>query len=173
MSDEARKENHKRKRRKSRSKEPVYGSYVIAIEDWDWALSFGIDQTRYRKSPYMDCRHLHLRGRFVVPSRIKVETAQAILMPERIPNERDAPESKGVGSASVFRDRFEALLGMPDDALAPVLQNADREQVLVHRLARGAHALSSRDNQELPTRNGHRRRGYARLVSPPLACRTR
>ena len=45
-------------------------------------------------------------------------------MPNRLQtNERyDLPEPSGVGSVSVSRGGFEALLTMPDDALVPILQ---------------------------------------------------
>jgi hypothetical protein len=114
----------KRPRSRKRPRQDAFASYVIAIDDWEWSLSFGIDQTRFREGPYMDFRHLHLRGKLLIPSRIKAETAQAILMPDRTATyaRSDAPEPKGVGSASLYHGRFEALLTIPDDALASVLQ---------------------------------------------------
>lgn len=72
----------------------------------------------------MDFRHLHLRGKLIAPSRIKAETVQVILIPRRIQTyERDdEAEPRGIGNISVSRERFEALLTMPCDALVPVLQ---------------------------------------------------
>jgi hypothetical protein len=57
-------------------------------------------------------------------SRIKAETVQVILIPRRIQTYEcdDQTEPTGVGSVSVSRERFEALLTMPYDALMPVLQ---------------------------------------------------
>jgi hypothetical protein len=111
-------------RRKCKRQEEDYAFYVVGIADWEWAFSFGVDQTRFRKGPYMDFRHLHLRGQLIVPSSIRAEMVELILMPERIDSDarNDAPEPSSVGSVSLFRGRFEALLTIPDDALAPVLQ---------------------------------------------------
>lgn len=151
MADEAKKTTGKRKRRRNRrSKEDEYASYVIGIEDWEWALSFGIDSTKYREGPYMDFRHLHLRGKLIVPSRIKAETVQAVLMPRRIADDDryEAPEPKSVGSVSLHRGRFEALLSMPSDALAPVLQMLIAEKFRFidlhgHRLRYGSAIIRS------------------------------
>lgn len=72
----------------------------------------------------MDFRHLHLRGTLIAPSHIKTETVEVILMPNnfQIDERCDIAEPSSVGSVSVSRGRFEALLTMPCDALVPVLQ---------------------------------------------------
>lgn len=114
----------KKARGKRRRKEDEYGSYVVQIEGWEWGFSFGIGNRRFNDGPYMDFRHLHLHGKLIVPSRIKTETVEVILMPNSLQtNERyGIAEPSSVGSVSVSRGRFEALLTMPCDALVPVLQ---------------------------------------------------
>jgi hypothetical protein len=60
----------------------------------------------------------------VAPLHISSENVQVILMPSTVRTDEiyGGPEPSGVGSVSIFRGRFEALLTMPGDALAPVLQ---------------------------------------------------
>jgi hypothetical protein len=116
----------KKARGKHRSKEDEIASYLVQIEEWEWGFSFGIGNRRFNDGPYMDFRHLHLRGKLIAPSRIKTETVEVILMPNSLQtNERyDIAEPSSVGSVSVSRGRFEALLTMPCDALVPFLQQA-------------------------------------------------
>lgn len=113
-------------RRKHRSVDDEYESYVIGIEDWKWSFSFGVDSAKHRDGPYMDFRHLHLRGKLLAPSKMasKAETVQAILIPRPIPTDKEyqASEPTSVGSVNLRQKRFDALLTIPDDAIAPVLQ---------------------------------------------------
>jgi hypothetical protein len=45
-----------------------------------------------------------------------------ILIPRSIRTNRNVAAARGIGSISLFRGKFEALLMMPEDALAPILQ---------------------------------------------------
>lgn len=130
MAESATSRTGKKARGKHRSKEEI-ASYLVQIEEWEWGFSFGIGYRRFSDGPYMDFRHLHLRGRLIVPSRIKIETAEVILMPNSLrTNERyDIEEPSSVGSVSISGGRFEALLTMPCDALVPVMQMLTAEKL--------------------------------------------
>ena len=73
-----------RKRRRKSKPAQDYARYVMAIEGWDWALNFGVTTSRFDPGPYEDYRQLHLRGRLLIPSRIKVDAADVFLMPHAI-----------------------------------------------------------------------------------------
>ena len=112
-----------RKRRRKRKPEN-YASYVMAIEDWDWALNFSSATSRFDRGVYSDYRHLHLRGPLLIPSRLKIASADVFLMPAPIADAEawtgEKPESVG-GVETLRGGRFEALLTMPLDALPSVL----------------------------------------------------
>jgi hypothetical protein len=114
------KKAHKRRRRKPQDG-PVW--YVVAIESWEWSLSFGIDRTRYASEPYTDFRHLHLFGKLVRPSRLQASDARIVLIPDASYNRCNWGQKPdlAVGGISLYRGAFEALCSIPADALAPLL----------------------------------------------------
>jgi hypothetical protein len=114
----------RRKQRRAKKSAETYASYVVAIEDWGWSFDFGVNATPRDDEAYWDFRHLTLRGKLLIPSRIKAETVELTLMPGRDAEARDAGRErpKGIGGVHLHGDRFVAYLGMPRDALAPVLQ---------------------------------------------------
>ncbi len=117
----AKRTRHKTSRRGNRAQEFV--SYLMAIEDWDWSFSYGVGQDRFDEGLYADHRQLQLRGTLTVPSK-KAQTAELTLIPA---DDRDAPNGLqrrplGVGGVHLYRGKLSAYLGMPTDALAPVLQ---------------------------------------------------
>jgi hypothetical protein len=57
------------RRRRSR---PAFCHYVVAIEGWDWSLSFGLSDPRHDPEPFRDYRHLQLRGSLLRPSQLNV-----------------------------------------------------------------------------------------------------
>jgi len=119
-----RKVRGKKARGKHRHGEYEIASYLIRIGEWEWGFSFGIGNRRFNDGPYMDFRHLRLRGKLIALSGIKTEAVEVILMPNRLQNNEryEIAEPNSVGSVSVSRGRFEALLTIPEDVLAPVLQ---------------------------------------------------
>ena len=82
-----------------------------------------------------------LDDRLSPPAR---EADRAVTKPRRIETyERDDQTGPtGVGSVSVSRGKFEALLTMPGDALTPFFANADCRKIEIHRSAWRAHAIS-------------------------------
>lgn len=98
--------------------------YVVAIENWEWSYSFGINRMKDRPEPYGDYRHLHLIGTLLRPSKVKADTVRVVFIPNEAYNsdqwERHrAPQH--VGSVTLHRGKFEALCSMPADALPAVL----------------------------------------------------
>jgi hypothetical protein len=105
---------------------PVFYHYVVAIESWEWGLSFGLGDPKYDFEPFRDYRHLQLRGTLLRPSQLKVPAVELTLLPDARLARKDWPENSpnGVGSLSLNtnRDRLlQGLLTLPTDALAQVL----------------------------------------------------
>ena len=77
-----------------------------------------------KHDPYLDFRHLELRGTLLRPSRIKADEVEVTFLPDRRLNEserkRDQPQS--VGSFHIHRGALRFLIPMPADALPCVLQ---------------------------------------------------
>lgn len=112
-----------KKRRAAKRDETI--QYVVEIADWDWSLSFGIGWRRdIEREPYSDYRHLHIKGRLLRPTKMKVSDAEMTFMPDAELDwrERSKHEPKSVGIIQIYQGSFKPLLNMPNDALAPVLQ---------------------------------------------------
>lgn len=113
----------KRKGARKPKDEVVY--YVVEITDWEWSLSFGVGWRKdIDREPYSDYRHLHVKGRLVRPTKLKVNEVELIFMPEAAMNwaERAKHEPHSVGPLQIYRGKFQPLLRMPGDAVASVLQ---------------------------------------------------
>lgn len=125
-SDSKKGTNNIKKRGKAKRKKAQQEceSYLLSIEDWEWDFHFSVNQMKHMEGTYADYRHLHLRGKLLTPSRIKADTVQAIMFPRTTDKEDRfrAEGPKSVGSVQFTRGQFTAMLTMPDDALAPVLE---------------------------------------------------
>lgn len=114
----------KKRRRKLQPPDPV--CYLVAIENWDWCFSFGVDNTWRSDRPYSDYRHLKVEGSVLRPYQVKDKATDARLafLPSPDLNEpyRSDLEPLSVGSLSVYDGVLHGLLSMPADALTPVLQ---------------------------------------------------
>ena len=158
----------KKARGKHPRKEDEIVPYLDQIGEWEWGFSFGIGNRRFNDGPYMDFRHLHLRGKLIAPSGIKTETVEVILMPNSLQtNGRyDIAEPSSVGSVSVSRGRFEALLTMPCDALVPVLQMLIAEKFRFIDLVEFSFLDSDLGSQKAPIRSSSAY-GTSRTSHPP------
>lgn len=114
----------KKKRRKKRQPDPV--SYLVAIDDWQWRYSFGLNGGRHIDDPYPEFRHLEITGTLLKPHKVteKADKAEIILVPSTDTNEVNRANHKplAVGSLTLNRRILQGLLSMPMDALPPVLQ---------------------------------------------------
>src|SRR5262249_27356545 len=111
-----------RRKIKRKLRQTVY--YVVEIENWDWSYSFGLDTTRRREEPYMEFRHLEIKGKLLRPQNIKAEAVELTLLPDfHLKQEnRSQNEPHAVGSISVSGGMGYILLSMPVDTLDPILQ---------------------------------------------------
>jgi hypothetical protein len=104
----------------------MFCHYVVAIEGWEWSLSFGLGDPKYDPEPFRDYRHLQLRGTLLRPSQLKVSAVELTLLPDARLSRNDWPERSpnSVGSLSLNTNRerlLQGLLTLPADALAQVL----------------------------------------------------
>jgi len=58
----------------------------VAIEGWDWSLSFGTNDTRHQPEPFNDFRHLQIRGPLVRPNLPTVRAVELTFLPETKPD---------------------------------------------------------------------------------------
>jgi hypothetical protein len=123
----------RRKGKRRQRERTVY--YVVQIEAWDWSYSFGLDKTRYRDEPYMEFRHLEIKGKLLRPHRVKADSVEITLLPDVTlkKENRGRDEPRSVGSIHLDRGLLQALLPIPADVLDPVLQMliAGRTQYVV------------------------------------------
>jgi hypothetical protein len=56
---------------RKRKKHEDYVEYIVRIEDWDWALSFGLEDPKWSDNTYMDFRHLEIDGTLLYPKNFK------------------------------------------------------------------------------------------------------
>jgi hypothetical protein len=105
---------------------PGFCHYVMAIEDWEWSLRFGLSDPRHGFAPFRDYRHLQLRGTLLRFSELKVPAVELTLLPDAKLERKDwskgSPNGVGSLSLSMHLDRLlQGLLTLLADALAQVL----------------------------------------------------
>lgn len=155
----------KRKRTKRRQDETVF--YVVEITNREWGYSFGVNNVRHFDDPYLEFRHLNVRGKLLRPGGIKAETVELTFMPDKKLNEenRQHHEPKAVGSLSLNKGVLQGLLPLPADALEPILQmlTADRFRYVVmdgtklryrQGLVRDFRLSETLDEDDLPPEDG-------------------
>ncbi|MCK1480608.1 hypothetical protein IVB27_39260 [Bradyrhizobium sp. 197] len=110
-------------KRRRKPREPDV-AYIVAIEDWDWGYSFSLNAERQPIDPYHEFRHLQIRGRLLQPAGPKSDQAEISLLaaPDLIEERRKSFEPVALGSLSILTDRVSGNIGIPWDALTPILQ---------------------------------------------------
>ncbi|MGW1425759.1 hypothetical protein ACWAT4_37155 [Bradyrhizobium manausense] len=101
--------------------------YIIQIVDWDWSYSFGINDPRYDDRPYSDYRHLVVRAKLLLPSKLKskAQTAELTFMPDvqhHPPIKEHDQRPLGVGYIDLRDVGIIGGFSMAADALGPVMQ---------------------------------------------------
>lgn len=114
-------------RKRAARPEVLTCTYILQIENWDWSYSFGVNDPRYDDRPYSDYRHMVVRAKVLLPSRLKLkaELAELTFMPDvNASNLEKKPERHPLGVGYIdFRDaRLTGGLSMAADALGPVMQ---------------------------------------------------
>jgi len=119
-------EKHKARRRKTRRRrsrsEVIH--YVLAIAEWDWSLSFGVNQSPSLPGPFWDFRHLLVRGDLLLPVGLTTNRVELTILPDATLNEaaRTDHQPTNIGALQLRRGSLTGWLPLPCDALSPVLQ---------------------------------------------------
>lgn len=115
----------KKKRRRAASEEFV--EYVVEIVDWDWGYSLLLNTStgKYRDDdPYMEFRHLQITGKLLRPAGLKTNAVQVSLLPSLGMSEDRRKDYKPIalGALDLYPDMIKGSIGIPADALSPILQ---------------------------------------------------
>ena len=120
MKQAAKKPVRKKRAPRGRVRRDTY--YVVAIEDWDWSVWFGVNKTPERGGPYSDYRHLLLYGKVLRPA-LKADSVELTLLPEDALNEgnRELHNPTAIGSLHLYRGTLRGLVSIPADLLPSLL----------------------------------------------------
>jgi hypothetical protein len=122
----ASKENPKAAVKKKRRQEPreEIVQYIVAIEGWDWGYSLFLNDERRPTDPYHEFRHLRITGRLLRPAGLKTDRVEVSLLPTHDMSEekRKDYEPIALGSLEALPDLIRGSIGIPTDALSPILQ---------------------------------------------------
>lgn len=144
----------KKKRRPAQREEFV--DYVVEIDGWDWGYSFSLNLERRPINPYDEFRHLHIRGKMLRPTGLKSDRAEISLLPspELIQDKRKDFEPIAVGSLDARTDMIYGNIGIPWDALTPILQMliAERFKFVLMRGTRFRHRSAKLNSLRLETK---------------------
>jgi hypothetical protein len=116
-----------RARRTKRLRAPSrdeYVRYIVADENWDWSYSLGVDDRKDTMDPYMEHRHLVLRGKLLRPMNPSVKSVELWLLPrgDLDQDRRKDDQPTAVGSLRLDDGKLTALLPIPKDSLRPIMQ---------------------------------------------------
>lgn len=113
-------------RKKTRRRKPPeeFVDYVVEIESWDWSYWLALNTLRDPPDPYHEHRHLLIKGRMLRPTGLKTDQVEVSLFPTINLEEERRKELKplALGALESYPDRIAATLGIPSDALVPMLQ---------------------------------------------------
>ncbi|MCS3498299.1 hypothetical protein M2189_002743 [Bradyrhizobium japonicum] len=142
-------------KRRRRPREEIV-DYIVAIEDWDWGYSFSLNAERRPLDPYQEFRHLQIRGRLLQPAGLKPEEVEISLLPapDLVGERRKAFEPIALGSLSVRTEGISGNIGVPWDALTPILQMliAGRLKFVLMRGPRFRHRSAKLNSLRLETK---------------------
>lgn len=113
-----------RKVKRRRKPSEVFVDYVIQIEDWDWSYSLSLNTMRNDPDPYGEYRHLQIIGKLLQPTGMKTDKVEVSLLPSFDMDEERRKDLKPIalGSLEIYPDRIDGHVGIPQDALPPILQ---------------------------------------------------
>jgi len=115
-------------KKKSRTRSvPSMVYYIVQITEWDWSYSFSVNVPNWEDRRFSDYRHLLIRGKLLLPSKIKLkaEIAEMTFMPdvrEADFEPRDRSPPRAVGHIDIHDGMFTGGFSMTADALGPVMQ---------------------------------------------------
>ncbi|MCS3445907.1 MULTISPECIES: hypothetical protein [Bradyrhizobium] len=116
------KPTRKAKRRRAPPEEIV--DYIVEIEDWDFSYWLALNTLRNALDPYHEHRHVELKGRMLRPAGLKTDRVEVSLFPSVSLEEERRKDLKpiAVGSLELYPERIDGHVGIPSDALVPILQ---------------------------------------------------
>jgi hypothetical protein len=111
----------KAKRRRKPPEEIV--DYIVEIEGWDFAYWLALNTVRNALDPYHEHRHVQITGRLLRPTGLRTDLVEMSLFPRISLEEERRKDLKpiAVGSIEAYPERLDANLGIPLDALVPIL----------------------------------------------------
>ncbi len=156
MGTEPKPKTAKTKRRRAPPEEFV--DYIVEIESWDWSYWLALNTERHPLDPYHEHRHLQIKGRLLRPTGPKTDLVEVSLFPSINLEEGRRKDLKpiAVGALEAYPERIDANLGIPTDALAPILQmlTAGRLKFVVMRGARFRYRSARLHSFRLDTKLG-------------------
>ena len=116
-----------KKKKRPRVPPEEFVEYVVEITGWDWSysLSLNADTGKYRDDdPYHEFRHLKVLGKLLRPVGLKTDAVEVTLLPGNDMTEERRKEYKPIalGRLNVYPDVIKGSIGIPADALPPILQ---------------------------------------------------
>lgn len=144
-----------RKAKQRRKPPDEFVDYVMAIEDWAWGYSFSLNSERQPIDPYDEFRHLQIRGRLLRPAGQTTNRAEISLLPTSDLEEKRRRDLHPIalGSLHVTQDTILGNIGIPRDALTPILQMliAGRFNFVLMRGSRFRHRSAKLSSLRLET----------------------
>jgi len=146
----------KPKRKKSRRRPPEeFVDYVVEIDGWDWGYSFSLNTERQPIGPYDEFRHLQVRGRMLRPTGLPTGRAEITLLPsfDLDGDRRKDLRPIALGSLGLGQDGISGNIGIPWDALMPLLQMliGDRLKFILMRGTKFRHRSAKLNSLRLET----------------------
>jgi hypothetical protein len=126
MAAEPRPKTGKKKTRR-RAPPDEFVEYVVGITGWDWgySLSLNDDTGKYRdEDPYHEFRHLQIAGKLLRPVGLKTDAVEVTLLPGNDMSEERRKDYKPIalGALDIYPETIKGSIGIPADALSPILQ---------------------------------------------------
>jgi hypothetical protein len=89
-----------------------------------WGYSFSLNTQRQPVDPYNEYRHLQITGKLLQPSGMKSDKVEMSLLPSFDMGVKQRKDFKPIalGSLDAYPDRIDGHVGIPQDALPPILQ---------------------------------------------------
>lgn len=113
-----------RKAKRGRKPREEFVDHIVEIDGWDWGYSFSLNPERQPIDPYHEFRHLQIMGRMLRPAGLKSDRTELSLLPSSDLEEerRKDLEPIALGSLGAGPDGISGNIGIPRDALTPILQ---------------------------------------------------
>jgi hypothetical protein len=98
--------------------------YIVEIDSWDFSYWLALNTLRDPPDPYHEHRGLQIKGRLLQPSGLKIYRVEVSLFPSPNLQEESRKDRKpiAIGGLESYPERIDGHVGIPSDALGPILQ---------------------------------------------------